>query len=88
MFKPRNRPEGAAVAAVAMDGGRRAIGARGYGARSHQTPKKKVGEREGSMGRLTAGKIRVRDGSGKTSDADGGRRSVELLHAAVAASEA
>jgi len=73
-------PENAAEAAVAMAGGRERSGARETGTRHHETQVKRLGEVEGIMGSLTAGKIGVGVGLGKTATrtADGGPRSFSV----------
>ena len=78
--RPIRQPEDAAEAAVAMAGGRERSGARETGTRHHETQVKRLGEVEGIMGSLTAGKIGVGGGLGKTATrtADGGPRSFSV----------
>ena len=80
-------PENAAEAAVAMADGRERSGARETGTRHHETQVKRLGEVEGIMGSLTAGKIGVGDSSGKAGH--GGWRTTVfgVLRAPVTASE-
>ena len=75
--RPRERPGNAAGEVAAMAGGKEVDGARGLGARSHETRNKLHGEKEGSTAKLTAGKIGVVGGSkmvvraeGRTADPD------------------
>ena len=64
-LRPRARPGNAAGEVAAMAGGKEVDGARGLGARSHETRNKLHGEKEGSTAKLTAGEIEV-DGGLKT----------------------
>ena len=69
--RPRARPGNAAGEVAAMAGGKEVDGARGLGARSHETRNKLHGEKEGSTAKLTVGKIRVDGGSKMVVRAEG-----------------
>ena len=84
----RRRPEGKAEAAVAMAGGQELPGRTRNSQTSHQMPKEKVGEREGSKEILTMGKTRSEMARGRGLAHGGSRRSLVLLRATVAASDA
>ena len=75
--RPKRWPEGKVEAAAAMADGQKLLGHTQNGHTSHQTPKEKVGEREESKGRLTAGKSGSESARGRrpTRTANGGRRS-------------
>ena len=69
--RPRARPGNAAGEVAAMAGGKEVDGARGLGARSHETRNKLHGEKEGSTAKLTARKIGVVGGSKMVVRAEG-----------------
>ena len=71
--RPKRWPEGKAEAAVAMARGQELPGRTRNGHTSHQTPKEKVGEREGSMGVSQRGKSGSESARGRRVTADGGR---------------